>query len=254
MKTMDTLHGHRHSPPGQHEHEFEPEHGLPEALPAGEKVLWQGAPDWRTLAVRRFHVRKLVIYFSALLLARIGSQVSDGLALGSALKDSALLMLMSVICIGLVSLIAWFTARTTVYTLTDRRMVMRIGIVLTITLNLPFKRVAAADLKLLSGGTGDLSLKLLKPDHIAYLHLWPHARAWRLKHPEPTLLCVPQASAVAQQLTAAWQQVQAELKAHTRSDTKSLSPTGAASSSPAPAAGTGEGHARGGLGLPLGSH
>jgi hypothetical protein len=240
MKATHTLHGHRHSPPGQHEHEFEPEFGLPEALPAGEHVLWQGSPGWTQLAVRRFHVRKLVIYFSALLLARIVSMTSDGLALGAALKDSALLILASVICIGLVLLIAWFTARTTVYTLTDRRMVMRIGIVLTITLNLPFKRVASADLKLLNAGFGDLSLKLLKPDHIAYLHLWPHARAWRLAHPEPTLLCIPDASTVAQMLTTAWQQVQAEKAQATTADRSS--------------AATVAGPAGAGLGQPLASH
>ena len=36
------------------EHEFEPVHGLPEKLPAGEKILWQGSPDWKTLANEAF--------------------------------------------------------------------------------------------------------------------------------------------------------------------------------------------------------
>jgi hypothetical protein len=102
-------------------------------------------------------------------------------------------LLLAAIAVGLVSLIAWFTARTTVYTLTDKRVVMRIGIVLTMSLNLPLRRVEAADLKT-TGRQGDISLRLLKPDHIAYLHLWPHARAWRLARPEPTLLCLPMPS------------------------------------------------------------
>ena len=42
---------------------------------------------------------------------------------------------------------AWLSARNTVYTITDRRVVMRIGIVLTLTFNLPFKRIAAAGLQ-----------------------------------------------------------------------------------------------------------
>jgi hypothetical protein len=33
-------------------------------------------------------------------------------------------------------------ARTTLYTLTDRRIVMRIGVVLTLTLNLPLRQIA----------------------------------------------------------------------------------------------------------------
>lgn len=210
MKTMDTLHGHRHSPPGQHEHEYEPAYGLPEALPADEKVLWQGSPDWKSLAISRFHVRKLVVYFAAMLAVRVWSQMSDGLGLFDAIQGSMLMLALAALAIGLLSGMAWFTARTTVYTMTNKRMVMRIGIVLTMTLNLPFKRVEAADLKLHGGGDGDISLKLLKPDRIAYLHLWPHSRAWRLARPEPTLLCVPKAQAVAERLLQAWQSVQVD--------------------------------------------
>ena len=38
------------SAPLAEEHEFEAARGLPELLPAGERVLWQGSPDWRGLA------------------------------------------------------------------------------------------------------------------------------------------------------------------------------------------------------------
>ena len=38
------------------EHEFEAVTGLPEPLPAGERVLWQGSPDWRALAREAFHL------------------------------------------------------------------------------------------------------------------------------------------------------------------------------------------------------
>ena len=41
--------------------------GLPEPLPAGERMIWQGKPDWRALALRAFHVRKVAIYFGVLL-------------------------------------------------------------------------------------------------------------------------------------------------------------------------------------------
>ena len=39
------------------EHDSEPLKGLPEALPAGEQVLWQGAPAWRGLALDAYRVR-----------------------------------------------------------------------------------------------------------------------------------------------------------------------------------------------------
>ena len=46
------------------EHEFEAQYGLPEALPEGEHILWQGAPDWKVLARRVFHTRKVAVYFA----------------------------------------------------------------------------------------------------------------------------------------------------------------------------------------------
>ena len=57
-----------------------------------------------------------------------------------------------------------------------------------------------------AGGTGGLPLTLLGPDRIAFLHLWPHARPWRLGKPEPMLRSVPQAALVARVLTEAWSQ------------------------------------------------
>ena len=49
------------------EHEFEAQYGLPEKLPEGERILWQGAPDWQVIARRVFHVNKVAIYFALML-------------------------------------------------------------------------------------------------------------------------------------------------------------------------------------------
>lgn len=196
---------HRHTL-HEHEHEFEAAHGLPEPLPPGERLLWQGSPDWRVLARRAFHLRKLAAYFGALLVLRMVLLVDDGAAPGEALRSTGGPLALASLGLALVALMAWLSARSTVYTLTDKRVVMRIGIVLTLTFNIPFKRIAAAGLHLDAGGTGDLPLTLLGPDRIAFLHLWPHARPWRLGKPEPMLRSVPQAALVARVLTEAWSQ------------------------------------------------
>lgn len=216
--------GHRHSAPGQHEHDHEPQWGLPEPLPAGERILWQGAPQWVPLAIQRFHLRKLVLYFALLLGLRAASMLSDGVPLGTALWALVPLVALSALGLGLVALIAWFTARTTAYTLTDRRVVMRIGIVLTITLNLPLKRIEAADLRPRGQGTGDIALRLLPGDHLAYLHLWPHARPWRLRRTEPMLLSLRDAQTVSETLVQAWSRVQV---AHVRRPDASPAPAAA---------------------------
>lgn len=111
---------------------------------------------------------------------------------------------MASLALALLGATAWFAARTTLYTLTDRRIVMRIGVVLTLTLNLPLKQIAGAALKPQVGGHGDIALSLAGKDRIAYLNLWPHARAWQLKNPQPSLRCLPGAAAVGERIQQAW--------------------------------------------------
>ena len=196
---------HRHTTHG-HEHEFEAARGLPEALPADEKLLWQGSPDWRALARRAFHLRKLALYFAVLVLLRAAFVFDDTGSTATALRATFGPLALAAVALGLIGLMAWLSARSTVYTLTDKRVVMRIGIVLTLTFNIPYKRIAAAGLHLDTGGRGDLPLALLPPDRIALLHLWPHARPWRVSRPEPMLRCVPDAAEVARLLAQAWSQ------------------------------------------------
>jgi hypothetical protein len=189
------------------EHEFEAEHGLPEPLPRNERLLWQGTPDWRALAVNAFHVRKLIVYFGVILLARGAAILSDGGTAAQAAIGVLWLAPLAVIAVAIAVSLAQLSARTAVYTITDRRVVMRVGIVLTVTFNLPFRSIQNADLRIdPHGGTGDIALALKAPDRIAYLHLWPHARRWRFARPEPTLRGVPDAAVVARILSSAWSQ------------------------------------------------
>lgn len=185
------------------EHEFEAQHGLPETLPAGERILWQGSPHWRSLAVGAFHLRKLAIYFAVLLLLRMTFAMTDGASLADAVLSAGILLPLAIFALGIVTLLAWMSARTAVYTITNKRVVMRIGVVLSVTFNLPFARIESAALKLFADGTGDLPLVLAGRDRIAYLHMWPHARPWRIARPEPMLRSVPDAARVADLLSAA---------------------------------------------------
>jgi hypothetical protein len=186
-----------------HEHEFEAAPGLPEPLPRGERLLWQGSPDPVRLAIHAFHLRKLTLYFAAMLGLQWLYLLGDPQA--ALLRPLLISATMALLALGLLGLTAWFSARTTLYTLTDRRVIMRVGIVLTLTFNLPLKQIAGASIKSYANGAGDIALALKGEDRIAWLNLWPHARPWQLKRPEPSLRCLPDASAVAARLQTAWQ-------------------------------------------------
>ncbi len=187
----------------EHEHEFEAAYGLPEALPAGEKLLWQGTPDWRTLARDAMHVRLLAVYFAAMLSWRAAVALLDGGGWLGALASIQLLVPLTLIALALLCGLAWLVSRTTAYTITNKRVVMRVGIVLTVTFNIPFTHIQSAGLRPRGAGIGDIVLSLAGNDQIAYVHLWPHARPWHVKRTEPMLRALPNAQAVAQLLAQA---------------------------------------------------
>ncbi len=183
--------------------DFEPIPGLPESLPRGEWLLWQGAPDWRSLARRALHV-PLVVLYCGLLLGWVGyAAYTNGASVGAAFGAAIEVAPLALVAIGLLTLMAWLQARTTVYSITNRRVVMRCGVALPVTFNLPFSAIETAALRSYRDGTGDIPLALRGDNRIAYFQLWPHARPWRLKQPQPMLRCVRDAPRIADLLGGA---------------------------------------------------
>ena len=189
-----------------HEYEFEPQFGLPERLPSDEFIVWQGSPDAGALAASAFHFNKLIMYFAALILVCAWPAIESGAGMMAILM--AIKWIAPLAAIGLISvwLLASTTARTTVYTITNKRVVMRLGIVLTVSFNLPFKQLASADVRVLPKGFGDITLALKGSDRIGWVHLWPSVRPWRFTKPEPTLRAIPDVQLVADKLRDAWTQ------------------------------------------------
>lgn len=185
--------------------EVEPVRGLPELLPAHEAMLWQGAPDWRVLARRAFAARACAGYFAALAIWRGWVAWTDGGSAAEIASAATWLIALGAVAVGLLCLMAWLAARNTVYSITSKRVVLRIGFMLTITVNLPHRWIGAAELKLHADGSGDIALRLTGATRLAYLMLWPSVRPWRLGRAEPALRAIPQARAVADILVDAMQ-------------------------------------------------
>lgn len=183
------------------EHEHEPVRGLPERLPAEEAILWQGSPSAMPLAMSAFHLRGLAFYFALLAVWRIAASWADGAT--TALAGAAWILLLGVVAIAVLAVIGWLTARTTLYTITTRRVVMRVGVAVSLTVNIPFAAIRSADLRLRGPGSGDIRL-LLAPGHRAsWIALWPHLRPWRVARPEPVLRALPDAELAGQVLARA---------------------------------------------------
>lgn len=177
-----------------------PPYGLPGPLPDGETIVWQGSPSWRHVARRSLHVRKIAFYFGLLEVLAVAHAVQAGAV---AWFSVAALAVLTPVALGLLALFAYGIARTTVYTITTRRIVLRIGIALTASINLPFKFIESASVRLFADGTGDIPIVLEGRTRIGIVQLWPHARPWKLRSVQPMLRALPEAQTVARLLSQA---------------------------------------------------
>ena len=183
---------------------FEPVPGLPSKLPEGEKLLWQGSPNWRSMAVQVFHIRKLAIYFGLLLAWVAISAWHDARSAQEATLALTSSALASMACLGLVAALAWGYARTSIYSLTSQRLIIRHGLAMPMSVNVPFAQVDAAFLAQHGkSGTGSISLQLKPEGRFAWLSLWPSQRPWKFRQPQPSIRCVDEPETVANILTRA---------------------------------------------------
>lgn len=189
-----------HLSPDIPEHAGEPVPGLPEALPAGETMLWQGRPATGPFAIRALGLRGLSLYFGGLLVLQGGIGFSQGgglVQVGGGLLISATIGL---VCLALLWVIGRAAASATIYTITDKRIVFRVGIALPMVINVPFSLIASVARAAQPDGTEDVVLTIVKPAHISWVALWPHVRLGSILNPQPVLRGLPQEAGAAQLL------------------------------------------------------
>ncbi|WP_379920609.1 photosynthetic complex putative assembly protein PuhB [Erythrobacter sp. R86502] len=161
---------------------------------ARETVLWKGRPSLGLLARTAFHTRTLGIYMAGLCaVAVIMGNITAALVAGG----------LGLALIGLLYALAWASARSTLYILTDERLIMRIGMAIETRVNIPLKQIKAANLRPRPQDHGDIAFELNGERLLTTLLLWPHVRPFHYAMPQPMLRAVPEASQVAQMIAEA---------------------------------------------------
>jgi hypothetical protein len=156
---------------------------------ADEKVLWKGRPTLSLLARTAFHTHKLGFYFAVLIAIALASGRNEA-AVVAAVLGTALL--------AILYLLAWLSARSTLYILTEERLIMRIGMAIETRINIPLKQISSAHLRTRGKDHGDIAFELNGDRILGIVLLWPHVRPWHYAHPQPMLRAVPGAQALAQ--------------------------------------------------------
>ncbi|MEG3177846.1 photosynthetic complex putative assembly protein PuhB [Sphingomonas sp. RB3P16] len=190
------------------EHDYEPIPGLPGLLPPGERIVWQGAPQWRALARSAYHTRLVTLYFGALAAWAVIAAAMRGIHGPADLSGVALTAMFGLLAVGLLRALAWGAARTTLYTLTNRRIVLRVGVAFPKCINLPLAMIGTVGLAVHADGSGEIPLALTGERRLGFLALWPHARPWHVAAAQPMLRALPDAAQVAALIGRACLEVQ----------------------------------------------
>ncbi len=172
-------------------------------LAPGEAVVWQGRPAMRGVIRDVFHARAVFGYFAVLFAFDAYQAWAKGLPASKAAHDSVPLLMASLLVLAVVGALAVAVARTTDYTFTDRRVILRYGVAMPAVLSLPFSKITTCAAALRPDHTGDIALVLKAGNRMPFLKLWPLARPWHLSAPQPMLRAVPQAAVVAALLVRA---------------------------------------------------
>jgi len=180
-----------------------PRGGLPGPLPADENLLWQGSPTFWALAKYAFRVQIVGAYFGFLILLRVGAALVEGDPLKFSLGTGVTGLWLGAAALGMFCVLSSLIARSTTYTITSKRVVITYGMALPKSVNLPFSRLEAADLRVNAEGTGDIVLKLPEQVRLSYLLLWPHVHGGKNGRAEPVLRGIADPRDVARLLSEA---------------------------------------------------
>ena len=138
--------------------------GIPGPLPPGETIVWQGKPAFRSLARHLCRVDGVALYFTIVLVGTAAIAALHGSTAAQLGLTMAPLLAAAAGALAFLLGMAWLIARTTEYTLTTRRLVIRSGVALPAILVIPYNAIASAAVTLHKDQTGDLPLAM-KPGH-----------------------------------------------------------------------------------------
>jgi hypothetical protein len=185
---------------GAPEHEIEPSPGLPARLPDGEFIVWQGRPEARIVMIRLLRARWIAAYFAIAALWSVAVGLNNAEAAWQLLGRLVFIAVAAMTVFAIMALYARAVAGTTLYTMTNKRIVMRVGIAISASFNLPYSQIAGADFRKGADGSGDLALTL-KPGHgLSGSVFFPHQRGGLWRKLSPQLMCLPDIAPVAAML------------------------------------------------------
>jgi hypothetical protein len=187
---------------GMTEYEDEPVEGLPDYLPEGEAIVWQGRPTVRAMARRVFFIPHLALYFGLLIVGHMIYRLMEGVSAAQVMGTVVWQASLAGVVLVLLAWLAKSYAASVIYTLTSERLVIRSGVALPMMVNIPIEQITAADMRTHRDGTGDILLTPVADRKLHWILLWPNVSAWYSRPIRPLLRGVSEPQRVADAFTA----------------------------------------------------
>ena len=175
---------------------FEAPKNILDAIPNGESILWKGRPSLWGFSWNLFGLKWITLYLSMLSIVSVARFFASDFYTAFYVDFLPFFLsgiFASIILIGLAATQTY----STVYIITENRVIIKTGAALSFLISMPFKKIKEVNLQKRGASIGTISFELLSEKRVPYISCWPSVRPWKFKRTQPAFSCVRSVDEVA---------------------------------------------------------
>ena len=175
---------------------FEAPKNILDAIPNGESILWKGRPSLWGFSWNLFGLKWITLYLSMLSIVSVARFFASDFYTAFYVDFLPFFLsgiFASIILIGLAATQTY----STVYIITENRVIIKTGAALSFLISMPFKKIKEVNLQKRGASIGTISFELLSEKRVPYISCWPSVRPWKFKRTQPAFSCVGSVDEVA---------------------------------------------------------
>ena len=175
---------------------FEVHKNILDAIPEGESILWKGKPSFWGFSWYFFGL-KLLAFYLIILSVVFAARLTATDFFTAFVVDFLPFLLSGILASCILMALAKIQSQSSVYIITENRVIIKSGAALSFLISMPFKKIKAVNLQKRKGSLGTISFELNSGKRVPYISCWPSVRPWRFKKTEPAFSCIENVDEVA---------------------------------------------------------
>ena len=175
---------------------FEAPNNILDAIPNGESILWKGRPSLWGFSWNLFGLKWITLYLGILSVVSVARFFASDFYTAFYVDFLPFFLsgiFASIILIGLAATQTY----STVYIITENRVIIKTGAALSFLISMPFKKIKEVNLQKRGASIGTISFELLSEKRVPYISCWPSVRPWKFKRTQPAFSCIGSVDEVA---------------------------------------------------------